>query len=259
MADAVEWGSGNPTVTPAQLVSNSSGLVGLGPNPSYEPYVCQFLPDREVEECGAIVFETPDDDADIVPPDTEFRYGGAQWQVAGALAETVTGKTWAELIDEIYIQPCGLTTMGYNNHWFASGGFEYPSDFDPAALVPTENPHMEGGLYISPVDYADLLLMHLRDGMCDSGQVLPAESVDRMHDDRVLDAYGDAGQANPGYGMGWWVDRDTGIISDAGAYGSVPWLDVDAGYGVYLVLEASSGLGGQLSQELIPVVADIMQ
>ena len=29
VADVVEWGAGNPTVTPAQLISNSSGLIGL--------------------------------------------------------------------------------------------------------------------------------------------------------------------------------------------------------------------------------------
>ena len=27
-----EWAVGNPAITPAQLISNSSGLVGLGPN-----------------------------------------------------------------------------------------------------------------------------------------------------------------------------------------------------------------------------------
>ena len=33
VADVADWGSGNPAITPAQLVSNSSGLVGLGPEP----------------------------------------------------------------------------------------------------------------------------------------------------------------------------------------------------------------------------------
>ena len=54
IADAVAWGSGNPDITPAQLVSNSSGLVGLGPEPTYAPYLCQFLPDNELEACGEI-------------------------------------------------------------------------------------------------------------------------------------------------------------------------------------------------------------
>ena len=76
----------------------------------------------------ASIFATPDDDGDIAAPDTEFRYGGAQWQVAGAVAEVASGKSWAQLIDEIYVQPCGLETLAYNNHFTQLGtpGFEYP-------------------------------------------------------------------------------------------------------------------------------------
>jgi len=254
VADAVEWGEAHPGITPAQLVSNSSGLVGLLPDPGYGPYLCQLLPDRELEECGAEIFLTEGDDGDVVAPDTEFRYGGAQWQVAGAVAETVSGKSWAELIDEIYVQPCGVDSLGYNNHWAAAGGFDYPENFDPDALAPTENPQMEGGGYITPPDYAALLLMHLRGGVCDDGRVLSEESVARAHADRVAAAYGDRSAAFPGYGLGWWVDRETGVVSDGGAYGSLPWLDMDEGYGAYLVIEANSGLGSEMYRELAPVV-----
>jgi hypothetical protein len=54
--------------------------------------------------------------------------------------------------------------------------------------------------------------------------------------------------------MGWWVDRASGRISDGGAYGSVPWLDLDDGYGAYLVLEADSNTGSELAQELFDIV-----
>jgi CubicO group peptidase (beta-lactamase class C family) len=250
VADAVDWGAGNPEITPAQLMSNSSGLVGLFPDPAYRPYLCQFLPNGDIEDCGEVIFETPDDDADLAAPDTEFRYGGAQWQVAGALAEAVSGSTWAELIDETYVRPCGVDSLGYNNHFSRSAGFDYPA-LDPASLPPTENPNMEGGAFIDPPDYGRLLLMHLRGGECDGGRVLDAASVDLMHADRTLSAYG-AGA--PGYGMGWWVDRATGRIRDPGAYGAVPWLDLDRGYGAYLVVEATSDLGGRLSALVEPEI-----
>ena len=58
--------------------------------------------------------------------------------------------------------------------------------------------------------------------------------------------------------MGWWVDRETGRISDGGAYGSVPWLDLEDGYGAYLVIEADSGTGGELAGLLENVVDDAM-
>ena len=121
VAAVADWGAGNPTITPAQLLSNSSGLVGLLPDPAYAPYVCQYLPAGTLQDCAASIFSTPDDDADIVAPDTEFRYGGAQWQVAGAVAEVASGKPWAQLIDEIYVQPCGLETLAFNNHFTQFG------------------------------------------------------------------------------------------------------------------------------------------
>lgn len=260
VADAVAWGSGNPHITPAQLLSNSSGLVGLAPDPTYGPYLCQYLAAGTMQDCASAIFTTPDDDADVAAPDTEFRYGGAQWQVAGAVAEAVSGKSWAELIEEIYVQPCGLETLAFNNHFAQSqvgaDGFNYPTmfDADPSRLEPTANPNMEGGMYTAPGDYAELLLMHLRGGRCGDTQVLSQEALDRMHADRIGEVYGGEARPGMGYGMGWWVNRDTGRIDDPGAYGAVPWLDLDGGYGAYLVIEADSTTGYVLASELFEVV-----
>jgi len=259
VADVAGWGAGNPEVTPAQLISNSSGLVGLLPNPAYGPYVCQFLPIGTLQACAEQVFTTTDDDADIVPPDTEFRYGGAQWQVAGAVAEVVSGKSWAALIDEIYVQPCGLDVLAFNNPFTQLEGdpYRYPASFDsdPSTLMPTDNPNLEAGAYVTTGDYGALLLMHLRDGMCGDNQVLSAESLDRMHSDRIMAAYG-SDVWGSGYGMGWWVDRENGRITDGGLYGTVPWLDLEDGYGAYLVVEADSPTGNALAGLLYEVVEE---
>ena len=259
VADVAGWGAGNPEVTPAQLISNSSGLVGLLPNPAYGPYVCQFLPIGTLQACAEQVFTTTDDDADIVPPDTEFRYGGAQWQVAGAVAEVVSGKSWAALIDEIYVQPCGLDVLAFNNPFTQLEGdpYRYPASFDsdPSTLMPTDNPNLEAGAYVTTGDYGALLLMHLRDGMCGDNQVLSAESLDRMHSDRIMAAYG-SDVWGSGYGMGWWVDRENGRITDGGLYGTVPWLDLADGYGAYLVVEADSPTGNTLAGLLYEVVEE---
>jgi CubicO group peptidase (beta-lactamase class C family) len=258
VADAVEWGAGNPTITPAQLVSNSSGLVGLLPDPTYGPYVCQFLPAGTMQECAASIFGTADDDADVVAPDTEFRYGGAQWQIAGAVAEAVSGTPWAQLVEEIYVQPCGLESLGYNNHFsqFTGNPFAYPEAFgaDPSTLQATDNPNMEGGMYTDPGDYAALLLMHLRGGRCGDEQVLSTEALSAMHTDRIGEVYDGSTMTGSGYGMGWWVDRETGRLTDPGAYGSVPWLDLEDGYGAYLVIEADATTGAELAGQLYDVV-----
>lgn len=263
VADVVEWGSSNPLITPAQLLSNSSGLVSLSPNPLEAPYPCQYFADGTLQDCAESIFTTVDDDEDVIPPDTQFRYGGAQWVVAGAVAEAASGKGFADLVDEIFASPCGLDSLGFNNHITQIGtGFEYPAEFggDPSTLMETDNPSPEGGAYIDPPDYGQLLLMHLRGGVCGDTQVLSPAALDVMHTDRIGLTYsGEAGEIpttgeGTGYGMGWWVNRDTGRINNRGFYGSVPWLDLDDGYGAYLVLEADSGSGVELAGLLEEVI-----
>lgn len=256
VADVVEWGTAHPAVTPAQLVSNSSGLVGL--DPTFMPHICQFLPNGTLQDCARTIFTTPDDDALTVLPDTEFRYGGGQWQVAGAVAEAASGRSWAELVHEVYVEPCGADSLGFNNHFtrFEPGGLEYPADFggDPAVMPLTANPNMEGGAYITAPDYADLLLMLLRGGRCGDTQVLSSDALAAMFADRTGEAYG----SPVGYGMGWWIDRSTGQLTDPGAYGSVPWLDLDAGIGAYLVIESDAATGIELAVQIHPLIAAAM-
>lgn len=254
LAGIADWGVGNPAITPAQLVSGGSGLVGLGPDPGYSPYICQFLHTGTLADCAAQVFTTPEDDGDIAPPDAEFRYGGAAWQVAGGLAEAVSGKSWAELIEEIYVEPCGLTSFGYNNHFGQlPGGFTYPTGFDGdlSVLAPTDNPNLEGGLYTTVPDYAEVLLMHLRDGECPNGRVLSPESIARAHVDRIVETDGEA----TSYGFGWWVDPNSSRITVPGAYGSVAWIDTEGDFGGFLVVEAVSTVGSQLAAEIFDPVA----
>jgi CubicO group peptidase (beta-lactamase class C family) len=259
VAEAVEWGTGNPDITPAQLISNSSGLVGLGPEPAYRPYLCQFLPGGTLTDCGIQIFTTSADDADVIPPDTAFRYGGGQWQVAGAVAEVASRRSWAELVEETYVEPCGVDSLGFNNQWTQFGpiGFSYPAGFasDPSTLTATANPNIEGGAYISAPDYAQLLLMQLRDGRCDDEQVLSPEAVAAMHADRIGAVYGGS-VGGYGYGLGWLVDRTTGRRFDPGAYGAFPWLELDSGHGAYLVVEAGGDIGSALAELLFEPVAE---
>ena len=58
-----------------------------------------------------------------------------------------------------------------------------------------------------------------------------------------------------GYGMGWFVDRSNGLRTDPGAYGTVAWIDPDAGLGAYLVIEDTGRVGNALASELFEPVA----
>lgn len=258
-----DWGDYKQDITTAQLLSNSSGMPGLGDGALYTPYLCQFIDGGSLSACAEAIFSA-DDAEESIPPDTRFRYGGAQWQLAGGVAEVASGKSWEDLIHDIYIEPCGLENTGYSNHFSrgsANGGFSYPSfmDGDVNDLPDTDNPNMEGGGYSTASDYAKLLMMHLNDGMCGETQVMSAEGITRSRTDRLGPAYGGSTGAPglQGYGMGWWVDTDrSGWATDPGAYGTVPWVDTEAGYAAVILLESDSQTGSRLMLDVRDRVRD---
>jgi CubicO group peptidase (beta-lactamase class C family) len=265
------WGTFKTDITVAQLVSNSSGLVTLADNPLYAPYLCQYLSTGTLSDCAKAIY-TANDSADIHPPDTKFDYGGGQWQLAGGIAEVVSGKPWAQLVKEAYVNPCGTPSIGYNNQYqrafgVGEGGvgsaLSYPPFFqsDAGTLAPTQNPSVEGGSYTTAHDYGKILLMHLRGGMCDGGRVLSDASVARMQKDRIGTVY--AGSTSDpsfaGYGLGWWVDRThPGVVADPGAYGAIPWMDVPRKYAAMILLEASAADGERLLLAAKPALDAIL-
>jgi CubicO group peptidase (beta-lactamase class C family) len=262
------WGNYKTDITLAQMMSNSSGMVGLVDDPLYAPYICQYVDSGAgtLSECAKTIY-TADDAKDLKPPDTEFHYGGGQWQLAGGIAEVVSDEKWSDLIKETYIDPCGLDTTGYTNQYtkaYQSGnsvasGLSYPGFFmaDVANLPATENPSIEGGAYVTTHDYAEVLLMHLRGGTCGENRVLSEAAVSRMQEDRIAKAYNGStfDMTLAGYGLGWWIDRENpGVFADTGAYGAMPWLDLPRGYAAFLVLEADAATGTALRQATKPVL-----
>ena len=263
------WGERPMDITVAQLLSNSSGMVGVRDDPMYAPYQCQFIPFGTPPLCAWVIYSA-NDSADISPPDTEFRYGGGQWQLAGGIAEMVSGRSWAELINETYVEPCGLDVLAYTNQFLAmfvrGGGIEgaasYPDfiDGDLANIPEASNPNMEGGCYSTVLDYGKILLMHLRGGRCANGRALSLAAVERMQEDRIADAYqGSTFEPSlPGYGLGWWIIRDEpGVVVNRGAYGAISWLDLERGYGVMIILEADNTYSIPMMQGTKPVVDSI--
>jgi CubicO group peptidase (beta-lactamase class C family) len=252
-----DWGEYKTDLTTAQLISNSSGLISLTDNPYYLPYICQYSESGTVSDCAKKIY-TADDSKDRKPPDMVFDYGGGQWQLAGGIAEVVSGKPWSKLIEEAYVTPCGASSLGYTNQYQKAGGTAYPTFFDgnTSQLPATDNASIEGGAYITAGDYAKLLLMHLRGGLCGDTRVLSEESVMRMQKDRIA-AYGGVtpDPSYAGYGLGWWVDRvHAGSVSDPGAYGAVPWIDGGRKYGAMILLESTAQLGAQLREQVKPLV-----
>jgi CubicO group peptidase (beta-lactamase class C family) len=254
------FGEHKPGVTTAQCLSGSSGMLGFVGGTNFGPYICQYVHRGSLQSCTKSLY-VAEDKNESVPPDTEFRYGGAQWQIAGGVAEIASGKSWAELLQEIYIEPCDVPSLGYDNQYERAQleGHErgYPDFFLEDGPTATKNPNIEGGAYITSGDYGKLLLMHLRGGKCGDKRVLSEEAVARMQEDRIAEAYdGSTGvEGMQGYGLGWWIDRDhPGVVMDPGLYGGRAWLDNERGYAAFIVIEADETLGNALRDEVKPLL-----
>lgn len=252
------WGSAKAGLTIAQMLSNSSGLPGLLDHPGYQPYRCQYSAEGSLLDCARQIYQA-DDATERVPPDTRFRYGGAQWQLAGGIAEAVSGRPWRQLVHETYVATCGTRSLGYTNQFGGDTRFRYPSwfDGDTTRLPATSNPNIEGGAYITVEDYGRILLMHLRDGSCGDSVVLSPEAVRRMQRDRIAEVYGGTTPHRQlrGYGLGWWIDRNArGVAASPGLYGSIPWIDTERGYGAFIAIEASAREREQIWRAARPVL-----
>ncbi len=262
------WGEREHDPSLAQMLSNSSGMVGLADDPIYAPYLCQYIETGSLLECGETIY-TSDDAEDVVPPDTAFRYGGGQWQLAGAIAEEVSGKAWDALLEDTYRTPCELDVLGFSNPYQRSlteGGIEaafvYPAYVDGSVddIPETDNPNMEGGGYSTAGAYGRVLLMHLRGGECPGGTVLSEASVARMQEDRLASWGGSVEVGSfDGYGMGWWLDSaEPGLTFDPGSFGAMPWMDTNRGYAVMIMLEGEASLGFEAMTRLRPLLETAM-
>ena len=121
-------------ITIRQLLSHTSGLPG------------------EHQAIGTFritLRQAADQIADVpllADPGKEFRYGGVSMQVAGAIAEIVSGKSWAELFQERIAKPVGMKNTSYGR------------------LGLSKNPRIAGGASSTMKDYGNFLTMILAEG-----------------------------------------------------------------------------------------------
>ena len=216
--------------TPAQLVSNTSGIPGLRQLGLYGPHLCQFSFEEsiEFEACGQILLSVPLPDSHDAG--SIFDYGGSQWQLAGVTAAVSANATWNQLVDQYLATPCELKVFTFGNMWETLLLW----DGTPSSLLGQSNPNIEGGAITNLADYAKLLQVHLNGGYCGETQVLSETALAEMRVDRG----GVVAEDPVPYGMGWWVHTDNpGVYDDPGAFGSVSFLDIERGFGGYVAID----------------------
>ena len=152
----------------------------------------------------------------------KFQYGGVSMQIAGYIAERVTGKAWADIFEERIATPLGMT-----NTWY---GFARK----PESREQVTNPILAAGVYSNLSDYAKFLLMMAADGTFNGKRVLSKTASDEMARDYSNHSAGLGANTSAsntrGYGLGAWCDEITPagecpIIQSGGAFGTSPGID----------------------------------
>ncbi len=243
VAEYLDWGDHHPTATMRSLLSMMSGV------PEDDP--CVKDPATSLQDCARLIFQ---DESQSVSAGEKFQYSADAWQLAGAVAEVVSGKTWFELVEERLVAPCGLENTGYRN---VDSDDPYPEPLEggPAAIALSDNPKIGGGAYTSVADYSKVLLMHLRDGRCAGEHVLSSAMVQSMQEALVPE-----GVLLPiwrfeavNYGMGWWWFEDgPAPFVDTGAWGARSVLHPEEGWGAILIIEKTTSIGSIMYRDIVP-------
>ncbi|QDV35661.1 serine hydrolase domain-containing protein [Tautonia plasticadhaerens] len=204
-------------ITIRQLLSHTSGL------PAQHPALGDYR--ITMEEAVDRIAE-----ADLVAePGAEFRYGGVSMQVAGRVAEVVSGQPWREFFRERIAVPCEMPDTQYGRRGLS------------------RNPQIAGGASSTLADYRNFLTMILDRGEFRGRRVLSEEAIRQMEVDQTRGAESKAAtpvrlRAGTKYGLGQWLDRmdeqGQGVeVSSPGAFGFRPWIDREHGLLGVLVVE----------------------
>jgi CubicO group peptidase (beta-lactamase class C family) len=238
----INWPSDKSAITTRMMLNHTSGLPS---NP-----FCLNRKRGTLKECAQEIANAPLEFA----PGTQFAYGGGSFQVAGYVAEAVSGKSWNDLFHERLATPLGLEKFTY------SGG----------TLGSETNPRIAGGASSTAYDYIKILQMILSNRNYNPGVFILSPEIIRMMSTSqikglpILRSPGED-YLLLGYSFGFWIS-DPSIhpgsngpeLSDPGAFGCTPWVDFDLGYAAVLLIKASTRKGADIWNTIRPsIIAEL--
>ncbi len=238
------------TVTLEQLLAHRSGLSAESWLPGKSFAGMHQLPGTPQEQRRAyveLILQRPP----AVEPKEKFIYSNANYSIAAALGEKVTGKSWEVLIEELLFTPLGMSSAGFGPMGQA-GAVEEPwqhaiADGQPKPVEPyphCDNPDViapGGKVHCSLADWAKFVMEHLQ-GPNGGSRLLSAETFKKLH---TPFGGGD-------YALGWGVhQREWGggtVLSHAGSNTmnfAVVWMAPKKIFAVLVV----TNMGGKTAEQ----------
>lgn len=150
-------------------------------------------------------------------PGKVFHYSNAGLQIAGAVIEKISGKSFEQLFAERIAGPLDMKNTDFGH---------------------TKVPLPAGGAYSTPNDYMNFLVMILNKGIFNGRRILTENSIRQMQVNRITSdvkiAYSPAQMPGFGYGFGEWI-MGAKTVSSLGLYGSFPWVNNNNKYCAFLM------------------------
>lgn len=178
-------------------------------------------------------------------PGERFLYSATGYQVAGLVAEQITGQRWQDFFQQRFAVPLGLADYAY---------------------LGNGNPRLAGGAVSTARDYLKIQQLVLDHGRVQGEPLLPAALAEAMTENQVAGLPVEftpipEGAGLNGYSFGWWIsDKELPApsrgpeISDPGVLGTMPWIDFDRNYAAILLIEADGDTGLRLFERLRPLI-----
>lgn len=202
-----QHGKGNITIS--QCLSHLTAIKAPPLKESLTEMRSVSSMDEAIEKIAAMPMEGE--------PGKIFNYSNTGLQIAGAIIEKITGKSFETLFAERIAQPLAL-----KNTDFGKGKVALPA----------------GGAFSTPEEYLNFLSMLLNKGMYNGKRILSESSVAAMQVNRVTSdvktTHSPAEAGSFGYGYGEWVMGNKSVTSP-GLFGSFPWIDTEKKYCAFLM------------------------
>ena len=135
-----------------------------------------------------------------------------------ALIPAITGKTFAQFVQDEVFTPLGMDHSAYPLEPFADGSYAKAYSGDVARPQEVLNVLASGALYSTPTDMSRLAAMLTNGGIYKGTRILSADSVAEMGVDQTLLSFNPVPSNAVRYGLGWDTVTEPGL-RDVGVTG----------------------------------------